>query len=96
MTDTTNVFNGGECDIKVWVLNGRVAPLSWWFSGRSVSASSSSGILSSLIEEKGTVGHEIFLGSLSAILCISSSLLMCPARSGVLTGLVGDFSSDLT
>ena len=45
---------------------------------------------------KSTVGHVGSTSLPSATLLISSSSLMCPASSGVLTGLVGDFLADLT
>ena len=78
------------------MLTGGVAPLFWWFSDGLVSALVSSGISISLVWEKITIGREIFSSSPSATSCISSSSMMCSARSSVLAGLVGGFLANLT
>ena len=88
--------SGGECGREFLVLTVGVAPLSWWFSGGSVLALASSRILILLVWEKNTVGSTIALISHSATSSTSSSFLVCPARSGVLAGIVGKFSVDLT
>ena len=87
---------GGKCNMEGWVLTGGMAPLFWWFSGGSVSLSASSVIPSSSVWEKNTVGCAIASSSSSATSCISSSLLVCTASSGVLAGLVSEVSSDST
>ena len=63
--------------------------------GRLVSALERSEILSSSVWEKSTVGQMMASISPSETLCIVSSSLMCPSRSGVLAELVGDFLADL-
>ena len=73
-----------------------VAPLSWSFSGGLVSTSASSGILSSLVWEKITVGKTMLSIYPSETLCIISSFLMSPPRSGVLAELVGEFLENVT
>ena len=78
------------------MLTGGVAPLYWRFLGGLVSVSASSVILSSLLWLKNTVGQMMASISPSKTSCIVSSLLMCPTSSGVLAGLVGDFSADST
>ena len=86
----------GECGGEGCVLTGGVVTLSWWFSGGLASASLSSGISSSLMQEKNTVGRAIALSLPSTTLCIYSSSLMCPTRSSVLSVLVGELLSDST
>ena len=56
LSKATEVFSRGDYGKDGWMLTVGVVPLSWRFSGRSVSASASSGILSSLVWEKSTVG----------------------------------------
>ena len=94
--EATNVSSGGECGGEGWALTSGVAPLSWWFSGGSVSALASSRISNLSMREKSTVGHAIASSLPSVNSFISSSSLMCPTRSGVLDELVGDFSADST
>ena len=91
----TEVSSRGECGNDGWVPTGGVAPLSWRFLVRSVLSSASSGILSSSVWEKSTVGRTMLSISPSETLCIVSSSLMCPARSGVFAYIEGEFSADL-
>ena len=94
--EANKVSSGGECGGGCWVLTGGVSTLSWWFYVGSVSASASSGILILSVWEKITVGRAVASISPSKTSSIASSFLMCPARSYVLAGIVGDFSSNLT
>ena len=73
-----------------------MAPLSWWFLVRLVSALASSGILSLLVWVKSTVGQTIASISSTKTSCIVSSLLMCPERSGVMAEIMGEFLVDST
>ena len=86
----------GECVGDVWVLAGGVATLYWRFLGGSILVLASSGISSSLVLEKSTIGLTIALISPSKTSFIVSSYLMFPSRSGVLDELVGDFLANLT
>ena len=95
-TEATKVYSGGDCSGDGWVLTGDVAPLYWRFWGRLVSSLASSGISSSSMWEKSTVGRLMASISPSKNLCIASSFLVCPTRSGVLSGLVSEFSANLT
>ena len=91
LAEATKVSSGGECGGDGWVLTGGMAPLSCRFLGGLVSASTSSIISNSLVWEIITVGRAMALISPSETSCIAFSLLMCPARFGVLAGLVGGF-----
>ena len=59
VAEATEVSSGGECGGEGWVLNSGMAPLSWWFSGRSVAALVSSVISSLLVQDKSTFGCAI-------------------------------------
>ena len=56
----------------------------------------SSGILSSLVWMKSTVGQTMASVSSTETLCIVSRSLICFARFGVMPELVGKFLDDLT
>ena len=86
----------GECGRDGWVLTSGVAPFSWRFSDRLVSALASSGIPRSSLWDKSTYGRIMASISPSKTSFIISSFLMCPVRSGVLAKLVGEFSADST
>ena len=86
----TKVFYRGECYEDIWVPTGGMAPLSWRFWVGLVLASVISGISSSLVWVKITVGWMVTPISPSDTTCIISSSLMCPARSSVLDDLVGN------
>ena len=88
---STEVSSRGECNGEGWVLTSSMVSFSWWFSGGLVLSSSIYGILISSMWEESTVGRAIVSKLPSTNLCIFSSSLMCPARSGVLAGLVGEF-----
>ena len=92
----TKVSSRGECGDNGWVPIYGMAPLSWRFSDGLVSASTSSGILSSSVWENSTVGWTMTSISPIETSCIIFCFLICPARSGVLAELKGEFSVDLT
>ena len=94
--ETTDASSGNKCGGEGWVLTGGVASLSWRFLGGLVSALAISGILSSLVWEKSTVGRAIASILSSATSCIYSSFLIRPARYGMMAGLKGEFLADST
>ena len=96
LAKATNVSSRGEYDEDGWVPTGGVVPWSLRFLGGLVLASASSGISISLVWEKSTIGQTMVPISPSETLCIVSSSMMCPSRSGVFDKLVSEFSSDLT
>ena len=89
--EATEVSYGGECDGEGWLLTNGMVSLSWWFYGGLLSELARSRILSSLVREKITFGCAIASILPSATSCISSSSLIYPARSGVLSVIVGEF-----
>ena len=95
-TKATEVSSRGECVEDIWVPNNSVATLSWRFLGGSVSASASSRISILLVWERSYVGWTMVLISPYENLCIVSSSLMYPSRSGLLAKLVGEFPADST
>ena len=80
-----------ECGEYYCVPTGGMAPLSWRFSRRLVSVSTSSGILNSSVWEKSTVGRIMAFISPSKTSCMVCSFMMCSSSSSVLTKLVGEF-----
>ena len=88
-TKATEVSSRGECVKDIWVPTNSVAPLSWRFLDRSVSASASSGISILLVWERSSVGWTMVLISPYENFYIVSNSLMCPSRFGVLAKLVG-------
>ena len=87
----TKVFYRGECYEDIWMPTDGMAPLSWRFGVGPVLASAISGISSSLVWVKITVGWMMAPISPSETTCIISSSLVCPAKSSVLDKLVGYF-----
>ena len=73
-----------------------MAPLTWRYSGGSVSALTISVILSSSVWWEITVGWTLASVYPSKTSFYISSSLMCPLRSGVLVDLVGEFLDDST
>ena len=79
-----------------WVPSDSMTTFSWQFLFRSVLVLVSSAVSSLSDWVESTTGNTMALISLSDTSCIVSSLLVCPARSGVMTDLVGKFLVDST
>ena len=90
------MYSRSEYNKDVWVLTGKVVPLSWRFSMRLVSASARSEMFSLLLWDKSSIGQTILLVSPYDTSCIVSSFLMCPAGYVLLAMLWGEFSVDST
>ena len=93
---TNEVSVRGEFVEDVWALSGRVAPLSWCFLVRSVSMLENSGILSSLVWVKITIIQTVALIFSNKTSYIVLSFLICPARSGMMSKIMGKFLFDST
>ena len=92
----TNVTIRGQCGKYGWVMRGGVALLYWWFLVGSVFSLMISVYYSSLVWVKSTVSRMMVSISPYETSLVVYSFLICPASSGAMAELVGEFLFGLT